>query len=61
MALPFIFDRHLYSAASCAVPLVYGSTQLYAKDASGKIIPWNPSGEFADIITTEYLSTISND
>ncbi|CAM0137203.1 unnamed protein product [Umbelopsis sp. WA50703] len=33
-------------AASCAVPLVYGSTQLYAKDASGKIVPWNPSGQF---------------
>ncbi|KAI9284620.1 acyl transferase/acyl hydrolase/lysophospholipase [Umbelopsis sp. AD052] len=32
-------------AASCAVPLVYGSTQLYAKDASGKIIPWNPTGQ----------------
>ncbi|KAG2176889.1 hypothetical protein INT43_007543 [Umbelopsis isabellina] len=32
-------------AASCAVPLVYGSTQLYAKDASGKIVPWNPSGQ----------------
>ncbi|GAB5592702.1 Lipase 5 [Umbelopsis nana] len=32
-------------AASCAVPLVYGSTQLYAKDAKGKIVPWNPSGQ----------------
>jgi hypothetical protein len=48
ISLPSIFYRNLYSAASCAVPLVYGSTQLYAKDASGKITPWNPSGEFDD-------------
>jgi hypothetical protein len=32
------------SAASCAVPVVYGSTPLYAKDKNGKVVPWNPSG-----------------
>jgi hypothetical protein len=39
----------LFRAASCAVPLVYGSTQLYAKDASGKIVPWNPSGKLLHV------------
>lgn len=31
-------------AASCAVPVFYGSTPLYSKDKSGKVAPWNPSG-----------------
>ncbi|KAI8969245.1 acyl transferase/acyl hydrolase/lysophospholipase [Mycotypha africana] len=28
-------------AASCAVPIFYGSSPLFAKDKTGKIIPWN--------------------
>ncbi|KAG1139955.1 hypothetical protein G6F37_010344 [Rhizopus arrhizus] len=30
-------------AASCAVPIVYGSTPIYAKDKNGRVVPWNPS------------------
>ncbi|CAO3671710.1 unnamed protein product [Rhizopus microsporus] len=30
-------------AASCAIPVFYGSTQIYAKDKNGKVVPWNPS------------------
>ncbi|KAI9262753.1 acyl transferase/acyl hydrolase/lysophospholipase [Sporodiniella umbellata] len=30
-------------AASCAVPVFYGSTPIYAKDKNGKIVHWNPS------------------
>lgn len=30
--------------ASCAVPFVYKSSPLMAKDKAGKIVPWNPSG-----------------
>lgn len=33
------------SAASCAVPIVYGSTPIYAKDKNGRVVPWNPSGK----------------
>ncbi|KAI9027440.1 acyl transferase/acyl hydrolase/lysophospholipase [Phycomyces nitens] len=29
-------------AASCSVPFFYTSSPLYAKDKSGKIVPWNP-------------------
>ncbi|CAO3652240.1 unnamed protein product [Cunninghamella echinulata] len=32
-------------AASCAVPIFYGSTPLYAKDKNGNIVPWNPSDQ----------------
>jgi len=31
-------------AASCSIPLIYNSTPLMAKDKSGNIVPWNPSG-----------------
>lgn len=31
-------------AASCAIPGVYNSAPLLAKDKSGKVIPWNPTG-----------------
>ncbi|KAJ3178428.1 hypothetical protein HK101_010133 [Irineochytrium annulatum] len=31
-------------AASCAIPYVYRSAPLMAKDKSGNILPWNPSG-----------------
>uniref|UniRef100_A0A1D1Y645 Lipase 4 n=1 Tax=Anthurium amnicola TaxID=1678845 RepID=A0A1D1Y645_9ARAE len=31
-------------AASCSVPFIYGSTPLMAKDKTGKIALWNPSG-----------------
>ncbi|CAG8737543.1 3182_t:CDS:10, partial [Dentiscutata erythropus] len=31
-------------AASCSVPCVYNSVQLMAKDKTGKVVPWNPSG-----------------
>ncbi|KAJ3327300.1 hypothetical protein HDU76_012033 [Blyttiomyces sp. JEL0837] len=31
-------------AASCAIPFVYRSAPLMAKDKTGKILPWNPSG-----------------
>lgn len=31
-------------AASCSVPLVFESTSIYAKDRSGRIRPWNPTG-----------------
>lgn len=34
-----------HSSASCAVPIFYGSTPLYAKDKNGNIVPWNPSGK----------------
>ncbi|KAI7907337.1 acyl transferase/acyl hydrolase/lysophospholipase [Cokeromyces recurvatus] len=32
-------------AASCAVPVFYGSTPLYSKDKNGKISTWNPSDQ----------------
>ncbi|KAI8079954.1 acyl transferase/acyl hydrolase/lysophospholipase [Halteromyces radiatus] len=32
-------------AASCAVPVFYGSSPLYAKDKNGNIVPWNPSDQ----------------
>lgn len=35
----------IYSAASCAVPVFYGSTPLFAKDRNGNVMPWNPNGE----------------
>lgn len=31
-------------AASCAIPFFYRSAPLMARDKSGKIVPWNPSG-----------------
>ena len=31
-------------AASCAIPFVYKSAPLMAKDRYGKVVPWNPSG-----------------
>jgi len=31
-------------AVSCSVPCIYSSAPLMAKDKSGNIIPWNPSG-----------------
>ncbi|KAF0501202.1 patatin-domain-containing protein [Gigaspora margarita] len=31
-------------AASCSVPGIYNSVQLMAKDKTGKVVPWNPSG-----------------
>ncbi|KAI9033022.1 acyl transferase/acyl hydrolase/lysophospholipase [Hyaloraphidium curvatum] len=31
-------------AASCALPLVYNSAPLLAKDKAGKTVPWNPTG-----------------
>ncbi|CAJ0845998.1 10160_t:CDS:10 [Entrophospora sp. SA101] len=31
-------------AASCSVPFIYSSAQLMAKDKTGKIVQWNPSG-----------------
>jgi predicted acylesterase/phospholipase RssA len=31
-------------AASCAVPLIYNSAPLLAKDKAGNVIPWNPTG-----------------
>ncbi|CAO3672456.1 unnamed protein product [Rhizopus stolonifer] len=30
-------------AASCAVPVFYGSAPIYAKDKNGKVVHWNPS------------------
>ncbi|KAI8364743.1 acyl transferase/acyl hydrolase/lysophospholipase [Radiomyces spectabilis] len=32
-------------AVSCAVPVFYGSSRLYAKDKNGNIVPWNPSDQ----------------
>ncbi|KAI8049122.1 putative esterase of the alpha-beta hydrolase superfamily [Gilbertella persicaria] len=32
-------------AASCAVPVFYGSTPLFSKDKNGKVAPWNPSDQ----------------
>lgn len=34
----------LCSVVSCSVPVFYGSSQLYAKDKNGNIVPWNPGG-----------------
>ncbi|KAI7854431.1 acyl transferase/acyl hydrolase/lysophospholipase [Circinella umbellata] len=30
-------------AVSCSVPFFYGSSQLYAKDKNGNVVPWHPS------------------
>ncbi|ORY94010.1 putative esterase of the alpha-beta hydrolase superfamily [Syncephalastrum racemosum] len=30
-------------AVSCSVPVFYGSSQLYVKDKTGNVVPWNPS------------------
>lgn len=30
--------------ASCAIPFVYKSAPLMARDKQGNILPWNPSG-----------------
>ncbi|ORZ08172.1 acyl transferase/acyl hydrolase/lysophospholipase [Absidia repens] len=32
-------------AASCSVPIFYGSSPLYAKDKNGNIVLWNPSDQ----------------
>ncbi|EPB86968.1 hypothetical protein HMPREF1544_06186 [Mucor circinelloides 1006PhL] len=32
-------------AASCAVPVFYGSTPLFAKDRNGNVMPWNPNDQ----------------
>ncbi|CAO3644101.1 unnamed protein product [Mucor fragilis] len=32
-------------AASCAVPVFYGSTPLFAKDKNGNVVPWNPNDQ----------------
>lgn len=31
--------------ASCAVPSIFKSCELFVKDKSGKLIPWHPTGE----------------
>ncbi|KAI8067428.1 acyl transferase/acyl hydrolase/lysophospholipase [Thamnidium elegans] len=32
-------------AASCSVPVFYGSTPLFSKDKNGNVAPWNPSDQ----------------
>ena len=31
--------------ASCAVPSIFKSRELYVKDRSGKLVPWHPTGD----------------
>ncbi|SAL96813.1 hypothetical protein [Absidia glauca] len=38
-------------AASCSVPIFYGSSPLYAKDKNGNVVLWNPSGRSAKVKT----------
>ncbi|KAI8071607.1 putative esterase of the alpha-beta hydrolase superfamily [Gongronella butleri] len=43
-------DVLIWSAvsASCAVPLVYGASRLFAKDKQGNIVPWNQTQHYID-------------
>ncbi|CEI85736.1 hypothetical protein RMCBS344292_00191 [Rhizopus microsporus] len=48
-------------AASCAIPVFYGSTQIYAKDKNGKVVPWNPSdGSVENDLPMNKLSELFN-
>ncbi|CAG8844041.1 20763_t:CDS:1, partial [Racocetra persica] len=51
-------------AASCSIPYIYNSVPLMAKDKTGKVVPWNPSGDYRHLFMVlkflKFLCSVNN-